>query len=453
MRSAGTITESLKNLLFKAKKKPESAKTSFFGKNKKMEKTFSVSELNNAVKYYLKNLHPDGVWVKGEILGFKADKRYASFLLCEKEEGTNNVLSQVQVMCWGNDFWDITRDLRAVDRTLSLKDGLCVQLKCQLDLWPKAGRFQLIAKEIEPSVTIGELHITRAKIYNELKDLGLHNKNKQLPIPLCPLRIALIASRGSAGFNDFVSEIKSSKYAFGIDFYHAAVQGEMVEKEVVLAFDKIVKRKNDYDVVVIVRGGGAVTDLKWFDNQKIGRAIGECPIPVITGIGHEINLSVTDMVANINFKTPTAVAAFLVNAALQYEMAISQLIDGIYREAWELLGQGKMDLHEIIKDINSEGKFYIESGKRDVSELSENLTNSVSVFLKRAEENFKHYEEKLAIFDPVNTLRLGYSITRSTKGKIIKKIDDVAISERIAVELKDGLIYGEVVEKEVKHGC
>ncbi|OGC06899.1 exodeoxyribonuclease VII large subunit [candidate division WOR-1 bacterium RIFOXYD2_FULL_36_8] len=417
-----------------------------------MNKVFSVSELNNTVKYYLKNLEPDGVWVKGEILGFKADKRYASFLLCEKEEGTNNIVGQTQVMCWGSDFWDMERKLRVVDRTLSLKDGVCVQLKCQFDLWAKAGRFQLIAKDIEPSITLGELHLLRAKIYNELKELGLHDKNKEQRISLCPLRIALVASRGSAGFNDFISEIKSSKYPFVIDFYHAAVQGEKVEEEVLSAIAKIVKRKRDYDVVAIVRGGGAVTDLKWFDNKKIGIAISECPIPVFTGIGHEINLSVTDMVANMNFKTPTAVASFLIQSVSHYEESLSELIDGVYTEAEAFLSQVETKLYETIKDINSEGKFYIESSKRDISEIVGNLTVDLSHFLRSRREELEHLEEKVAIFDPINTLRFGYSITRDSNGKIVKKIEDVDIADKISISLQNGDICGEVVNKEAKHG-
>jgi len=417
-----------------------------------MEKVLSVSELNNVVKMYLKSLQPDGVWVKGEVLGFKSSGKYASFILCEKEDSSDNILSQVQVMCWGHDLKGIEYKLRSIDRTISLKTGIYVQLKCQFDLWPNAGRFQLIAKDIEPAVTLGEIHLLRSKIYNELKELGLHDKNKQLQVCSCPLKIALIASRESAGFNDFISEIKSSQHPFSIDFYHTAVQGQMVEREVVEAIRIITKKGNNYDVVVIVRGGGAVTDLKWFDNKNIGIAIGECPIPVLTGIGHEINLSLTDMVSNMNFKTPTAVAGFLVNTVSQYEDSLNRLIDGIRSESGRFLEEKRANLYDVIKDINLESKFYIESEKREISVLSDNLADSLSVFLKGKRESLKNLEEKIYIFDPVNTLKLGYSIARNSDGKIIKNIADIGIGSRMKVQLKDGNIYGDVVNKEEKDG-
>ncbi|MBU1974743.1 MAG: exodeoxyribonuclease VII large subunit [Nanoarchaeota archaeon] len=414
-------------------------------------KVYSVSELNNSVRYYLRDLAPaEGIWVKGEILGYKlqSDKRYASFTLCEKDDESNEIIAKVQVMCWGTELSDIEDKLKKMDHSLSLKEGICVQLKCSLDLWAQNGRYQIIVKDIEPTFTLGELHFLRIKIFNELKALCLHEKNKKIEIPLYPIRVALITSRGCAGYNDFISEIRSSQYPFSIDFYHASVQGHMVEEEVIRAIQLINRRPEYYDVIVIVRGGGGITDLKWFDNKKIGIAIAESKLPVLTGIGHEINLTVTDMVSNKNFKTPTAVADFLVNKAREFESQVNLFINNIHDEAKDFLSENKINLFNLIKEIDVKTKSDLREKSLGLSSLSENISSSTSDFLSNKKDNLKHLEEKIFLLDPKYTVKLGYSITRNAQGKIIKKLSQVNKKDTIISQLQDGSVFSNVIRKE-----
>lgn len=417
------------------------------------EKVLTVGQLNQVIKMYLKDLAPEGLWVKGEILGYKLGDggRYASFIICEKEEGSNKVIAQAPAMCWGADLSMINGKLRTIDRTLGLKDGIIVQVKCVADLWPQAGRFQLIVKDIEPSVTLGELHLLRLKLYQELVALGVQDQNKQLPIPLCPLRIALITAKGCAGYNDFIHELWSAGYPFKIDLYDSAVQGERVEQEVSAALKTIARRSGEYDVIVIARGGGAVTDLKWFDNKAIGLAIANSSLPVLTGIGHEINLSLADMVAT-NFKTPTAAAAFLVEKVRGFEAAVDELVEGINQSATLILRESRDSLRALIREINGEAKHYHAMRRAAIENVFHNISAAAIEAIRQQSAGLNHLAEKIALFEPKNTLKLGYSITRGGDGRVLRRLDQVSVGEQLTTQLVDGKIVSKVSLKEQKNG-
>ncbi|MFA5104390.1 MAG: exodeoxyribonuclease VII large subunit [Candidatus Margulisiibacteriota bacterium] len=415
-----------------------------------VEKSYTVSQLNASLKMYLKDFSKEGVWIKGEILSYKADqnRRYASFTLCEKEEGSDEIIAQVPAMCWGSELSDIIYKLRGVDRALELKDGLFAQFKCTVDFWPKAGRLQIIVKDIDPSVTIGELHMLRMKIFNVIKELGIHEKNKLLEIPLCPLRIAMISSKGGAGYHDFLSEIKNSGYPFKVDFYHAAVQGADTEKEVVAAIKTISKNSDRYDVLVLIRGGGSIADLKWFDNKNICLAIANCKLPVLTGIGHEINLSAADMIANMNFKTPTAVAVSLVNKVSDFKTALDEMITGVHSKAKDIISENKQFLRDVLKDLASDAQLSMEKEAITLRSLSGNIKLASSQILKEASGKIDGFGEKVRIYDPVNTLKLGFSITRGKNGRVIKNIDQVSAGDDMVTCLAGGRIFSNVNKKE-----
>jgi len=440
------------------------------------DKIYSISELNKLAKQYLNKVSSTGIWVKGEIISYKLaeDGRYSSFTLCEKQEGSNNILAEVRVMCWGPQLEDIEQKLQTLDKSFSLKNGLVVQLKCSFDLWVKTGRYQIIAKDIEPSVTLGEIYLLRAKIFNELKALGLHEKNKKIAIPLCPIRIALISSRGCAGYNDFIEELLSSGYPFQIDFYHASMQGEAVEDEVVGAIDIINKRYDSYDVLAIVRGGGSELDLKWFDNKNIGTSIANCQLPVLTGIGHEINMSVADMISHTFFKTPTAVASFLVNKVGEYDRSLNTLIENIHDGAGSLIEENKREvvemissiqsqaaqivvdkkaeLIELIKDIVAEARPMLSSAKASFSALNANIFKTLPIYLKHKKTALANLDEKLRTYDPRKAIKLGYSITRNSKGVIIKRLGQVSKNDEIISNLIDGNVLSVVAGKEEANG-
>ncbi|MFH1389222.1 MAG: exodeoxyribonuclease VII large subunit [Candidatus Margulisiibacteriota bacterium] len=418
------------------------------------EKVLTIGQLNQVVKMYLKDLVPEGLWVKGEVLDYKlADGgRYSRFILCEKEAESNTVIAEILVMCWKNELLLVNQKLKDIGQDKGLENGIIVQLKCSADFWVAKGRTQLIVKDIEPSVTVGELHLLRLKIYQELVALGVQDQNKHLPIPLCPLRVALITAKGCAGYNDFIHELWSARYPFKIDLYDSAVQGERVEQEVSAALKTIARRSGEYDVIVIVRGGGAVTDLKWFDNKAIGLAIAHSPLPVLTGIGHEINLSLADMVAYSNFKTPTAAATFLIEKVRWFEVTVDGLVEGINQSAALILREDRNALRSLIREIKGEAEQYHLRRRVAIENISKNMLTAGLAAIKQQETSLNHLAEKIALFEPKNTMKLGYSITRGGDGRVLRQIGQVKVGEQLTTQLVDGKIISNVGSKEKENG-
>ena len=416
------------------------------------DKVYSVNELNSLVKGYLKDSAPWGLWVKGEILDLKINhaKRYASFHLCEKDSGSNNILSQVRVVCWGGELSLIESKLHSVERGLRLKDGLFVQILATLDMWPKAGQFQIVVKDIEPAVTIGEIHLTRANIYNALKEKGIHEKNKEKEIPALPLKIGLVAAKESAGFKDFVEELRLSKFPFEIYFYQASVQGEKIEKDIVKALKFFAKKKEELDLVAIVRGGGSSADLKWFDNQKIAEAIALFPLPVFTGIGHEINLSVVDMVACQNFKTPTAVASFIVENVRNFSMSVDYLTESVCTVSKEILSKNRATISTSLSEFIATAKQAILIAKKDVEQLSADVPALFKKLITQEESKIENINDKVKILSPENVLKLGYSFLKDSKGKIVKSVKSFSVGDKFSAVMHDGTISGDITSKEEK---
>jgi len=415
------------------------------------QKTLTVSELSDTLKSYLKNFSVDGFWVKGEILSLKVDdkRKYVSFLLCEKKDNSNDIVAQIQVVCWPDNFSKIVSKLKSVDDNLDLKDGLFCRLKCVVDIWVKAGRIQLVVKDIDPAATIGELHFLRMKIFNEIVKMGIHEKNKLLVIPICPLKIALISSKDGAGYHDFISGIKNSGFPFVVDFYNCSVQGPDTEKDVVSALSEISKKSKMYDVAVIIRGGGSTADLKWFDNKNICISICNAKIPVLTGIGHEINISAADMVANKSFKTPTAVAVFLENKVFEFSQEVSDMAKSIHYLAKNLLLQEKTELSSIIKDIASFFHTDMQQKKTEIKSIITSLKPLAFRILKDSKIQIESFLEKTNIYSPKNTLKLGYTLTRDKNGKILNRVKDLVVGEKIISEFFDGKAESVINNKEV----
>lgn len=411
------------------------------------KRVYTVTEINRAVRDCLRMNLPEYFWVRGEILEFADRERYLTFSLCEKSEDVGKIKAKVKVMVWGDDVYKIEQKLQTSDAKLDLQNGLKVELKCEPDLWVQEGRFQIIARDIEPAYTFGELHQARERIFQELKKLGLHDKNKQLPFPICPLRVALITSRDSAGFVDFVSELRLSRYSFKVELFHCAVQGEAVAGEVCYAIEKINLLSERYDVIAIVRGGGSAADLRWFDNKDIGIAIANAKLPVLTGIGHEINLTVADMVAYKDFKTPTAVADFLVDSIKEFENKINYFLEDICSLSKNTINTKSSELSSLVEQLKIVSKNLVNTHRLNLIHRMDFLKTTVLKFLETEKNKLKSIVEIIRVSDPKNILKLGFSITRNSKGKVVKNIKTIPINEQITTQLLKGWLESRVVNK------
>src|SRR5574344_1062660 len=264
--------------------------------------------------------------------------------------------------------------------------------------------FSLVITDINPTYTVGEDEQRRIKIIRQLEEDGVMDLNKEIPMALVPQRVAIISSSTAAGYQDFMQQLQQNKYGivFQTQLFPAAMQGADVEATVVAQLDEIYKRETDFDVVVIIRGGGARTDLRWFDSYAIAANVAQFPLPVITGIGHDKDQSITDMVANTSLKTPTAVAEFLIDECSAF---VEQLAEVTYR------------IETAIAD-ESEQQSGLLAIARKVQELTEKR-------LLQARTRLQVIETSIVARNPENILKQGYTFTANAKGEMIRSRSQV----------------------------
>jgi exodeoxyribonuclease VII large subunit len=348
----------------------------------------------------------------------------------------------------------------------------------------------LIISDIDPAFTIGEMAMRRQQIINKLEQEGVFSMNREMDLPMVPQRIAIISSKNAAGYSDFINHLKGN--SFGYVFYTALIdtvmQGTETESGVINALDKIAEISDLFDLVVIIRGGGSQTDLSWFDSYNIAYHVTQFPLPVITGIGHDKDMSVTDMVANRSLKTPTAVADFLIdcvaaaeNHLVEMKSEITELVriimeknrNRIDTSAIKLLPLTRIML-SVIKDKLS-GKIIdiINVGKEQTfkaalipANLESRLYSDIKSFLWIREELLKRtlrelsgvtsdnlslnnnklsgFENTLNILNPENVLQRGFTIT-SLNGRILRNHDQAKANDLIDTEFHDGSVKSRVV--------
>ena len=282
--------------------------------------TWSISRLNERVRGILRDRIPGAFWVVGEVVGFdrNSHKQHVFFTLAEKEEGDDAARATVTAVLFGGTRSKVDQTLAKAGGGLAFQDGVRVRLEVSVDFYPRTGSFQLIVSRIDPTFTLGEIALRQERILRQVREAGLAEKNLALPFPLPALRIGLVTSQGSDAYNDFLSELRRSSYAFEVSAVDVHVQGARLEKEVLAALDHFANRRAEIDVVVITRGGGSRTDLMGFDTPDLAFAVARHPNKIIIGIGHQQDRSVLDAIAHSE-KTPTAAAARLVSLCREAE--------------------------------------------------------------------------------------------------------------------------------------
>ena len=415
---------------------------------------------------------PDMYWVVAEISELKENYTGHCYLeLIEKLPDDKNVRARVKAVIWNKRY----RFLKSLFRDITgeqLTEGMKVLVRAKVEYHEIYG-LSLVISDIDPSYTIGEMALKRQAIIKKLEEEGVFSMNRELPFPAVPQRIAVISSRGAAGYSDFINHLKKNSYGFVFHtaLFDTVMQGAETEESVVNALDRIAAHQELFDVVAIIRGGGSVSDLSWFDNYRIAYHITQFPLPVITGIGHEKDLSVTDMVAHLPLKTPTAVADHLIESVAEAESHLEELSNEITESSMAILSETRNILSgSIIRLVNSGKEYIVKAGLMPATQKTRlvsitgyfktgrntlienyrtglmNKTINCIGILRKCTENL---EDKLKILDPVNVLGRGFTIT-SLDGKIIKSVDTIDNDAIITTTFKDGNINSKVLNKRKK---
>jgi exodeoxyribonuclease VII large subunit len=461
------------------------------------EEYLTVSELNHLVKDVINAGFPQSLWICGEIQGYDRNrgKNHIFFELVEKDPDSKSIIAKIGLVLFSGRKAYVQSILRNSENAFELKDDIEVKFACKIDFYPPHGAFRLIVEDIDPVYTLGKLAQEKQKLIALLKKKGILDKNKQTFLTEVPLNIGLITSGDSAAHNDFQSELQKSGFGFKVYLRNTLMQGKKTEGDVCKALDELARIKQ-LDVIVITRGGGSIADLSFFDSQKIAEKIAASPLPVLSGIGHEINTTITDLVAHSYAKTPTAVARLLVNSIEVFLIDLNGKMDRIIEGVWSRLEGYSKDVNEkmnrivdgYLKRVEEEKQRlknsayalqsgtmrYLKDHNAGIIHMAEVIKNRPMTLLKNSEKTLilqsdhlkktvkrrlsddkvklGNFKKIIDIAHPLNTMRRGFSITRTANGRVLKSISDVSSEEQITTECMDGLVYSNVTEEVIHDG-
>ena len=361
-----------------------------------MKDRFSLSELNGEVKKVLSSNFATPLWVIGEISEINVNANGHCYLtLIEKGESEDRIVAQARGTIWSYTF----RMLRPYFETTTgqqLTDGIKVLLQVSVEFHELYG-YSLNVRNIDPTYTMGDQARKRREVIRRLTDEGVLTMNKELELPVVPQKIAVISSPTAAGLEDFMEQL--AKNAKGIHFYTclfpAIMQGNQSEQSIIDALDRIYPHENFFDLVVIIRGGGSQVDLSCFDNYNVAYHVTQFPLPVLTGIGHEKDDSIVDMVAHTRLKTPTAVAEFIIEGASAFEDRISLLQQEAIETVESQMEEEDARLEALTREIAAQIRGKLEQKRNELMQLSWKFRQEIKLILQSKEHQLSNKLQRI----------------------------------------------------------
>ena len=396
------------------------------------EPTYSVAELSAGIGAVLARAFPDEVWVQGEIANLqRASSGHVYFDLVG--DGC-----RLRVTLWESDKRVVNAVLRRAGGSVRMSDGTEVRLRARVQWWAEGGQASLRMLSIDTAYTLGRLAEARELLVQRLRAAGLLELQSRLVLAAVPLRVGLITSEGSAAAADFLHTLEISGHAWQVALADARVQGVEAEISVVAALRSLERVEPAVDVICIVRGGGARTDLAAFDSETIAEAVARCPIPVLTGIGHEVDTTVADLVAHARHKTPTACAAALVSTVV----AFRERLDGAWASIAQLgvlaLARAAGNLERSSGRAASAARQHLRAQDSSLEACTRRLAARPARLLDGAARSLDATEARVRGLDPAQVLARGWSITRDADGRLVRSTADVAPGAALVTTVADG---------------
>ena len=432
-----------------------------------MENALTLYELNSLVVELIDKVMPSSYWVEAEIADARESKGHLYLELIEKDESTNIPIARASAKCWRSSWLMIGPHFERV-AGVKLRAGLQIMIQVHAQFHAQYG-FSWIIDDINPEYTMGSMARKRNEIIAQLKSEGVFDLQRELYLPLFAQRIAVISSASAAGYGDFCNQLQHNEYGFRfqMQLFQAFMQGEQVEQSIVAALNLISTKEDDFDCVVIIRGGGATADLSSFDTLVLAENVANFPLPVITGIGHERDESILDMVAHTRVKTPTAAAAFLIDHLAATLNRIEQAQISIQRMVEHRIQHEKLHLQQLSTHIpilfsmvkNRENArlddywhallqrvmLHLQQSKMRVELLSNKVIPATTNKLMAEQHKLQLLEQRVDGVNPERMLRLGYSLTYKN-GYVLRNVNEVKAGDEITTHLEGGIITS-VVKK------
>ncbi len=448
-----------------------------------------LSELNEKIKDSINNSLQETYWIIAEVNQLNSAYNGHAYLeLIEKNSRTNKITAKTRATIWASTYGMLKPYFESTTG-YKFEAGIKILINVTVTFHSVYG-LSLNVLDIDPVYTLGDLEKRKLEIIEQLKSEGVFGMNKEIEIPLIPQKIAVISSQTAAGYGDFVNQLQNNteNFKFYSHLFPAVMQGDKSEDSIIAALDKIYENETFFDIVVIIRGGGSKADLSSFDNYNLALNISQFPLPVITGIGHQRDETIADLVANTSIKTPTAVASFLISRLADFEKIVinkqSYLSELVFSKLNDeksfldnsstyfnnqinnYLNKKNFELERIKGKLNRLGSNYIKNKIKDIalkeSKLKQLTSNmllsqnnklfsqkqklkiSLSSYFLKQKHDLKIASNIVKLKDPKNILKRGYSIT-TQNGKLLKNSEQATKGEFIETELFEGKIKSKIL--------
>ncbi len=405
--------------------------------------TYTLHELNEFIRRILALNLPEAIWIRAEIMQLNEARGHYFIELVQKSEQNDDIIAQASAVIWQGAFRQMRSKIGRLIHDL-LREGIEVQLKARVDFHERYG-LKLVIEDIDPAYTLGQLEMRRRQTIDTLQQEGRIGQNAALPLPLVLQRIAVLSSARAAGYQDFLQHLNANSYGYKFDcqLFNIAVQGEAVESDMLKQLKNVVRQKERFDCIVIIRGGGSRLDLAAFDSLPLCRAVAELPLPALTGIGHEVDETVLDRVAYAALKTPTAVADFLLQRNQMFENTLLYYEQRTQTIALQYIHNQKFVLQNKQQQLQRHTLRHLNEAKR-MLEIAAAAIPRLSRFRIRAEEQrLAQYERIITLLGMKATLQRGFTFT-SKNGKIMHSVQDITQNDIIKTHFYDGDIESKV---------
>ncbi len=412
---------------------------------------FTLLEVSRSIQKTIAERYKSLYWIKAEMnkLNHYSHSGHCYPELLEKKEG--KVVAEMRSILWKMDYQRINRQFLEVLGE-PLREGITMLFQAGISYDPLYG-FSLKIVDIDPTFVLGELEKEKRESIKKLTEEGVFDANKRLPFPLIPKRLAIISVETSKGLSDFFKIINGNPWGYKIEctLFPALLQGDKSISSIIKQLEVIANKLEDFDAVAIIRGGGGDVGLSSYNNYFLSKAIAIFPIPVLTGIGHSTNETVSEMVAYKNAITPSELADFLLQKFHNFAIPVDNALERMLRAVRRNFEEENLKLKHIVSSISWNSKTLLLKDKSELNGLQTHLIRFSRQNIKENQAQLQHLERMLGIVNPIHILKRGFSIVR-IDGKSVHKLDQVEIGAELEIQLEDGKIISKVINKESNHG-
>lgn len=428
--------------------------------------SMSLQELNALVRKSIRLCLPDEYWVQAELSDVKVNYSGHCYLeFIQKDEKSNALIAKARGIIWSNVFHQL-RPYFEQETGQAFCSGIKVLVKVTVDFHELYG-YSLTVVDIDPTYTLGDMARRRKEILHRLEEEGVLTLNKELPMAELPQRVAVISSATAAGFGDFKNQLLHNPdgFVFYPKLFPAVMQGEQVESSIIAALDRINRHIERWDVVVIIRGGGATSDLSGFDTYDLAANCAQFPLPIITGIGHERDDTIIDMVSHTRVKTPTAAAEYLVSCIREKAECLDELTTALYQDVPALLNREKEKLGQWISRFPAKVEMRLQrehfnqervAGRiqsawntcylteRYRLQIEQRLSMALASRVQQEKHRLTLIENQLTLADPSLLMQRGFSVTLKN-GKAVKDISTLRAGDELTTRVANGEFKSKVL--------